>query len=65
MRGLRWTCKSTRKLAKELATHGHAVSHTTVAEELHLQQYKPPGESQDAGGSLPSQQFPASKKGQE
>ena len=31
MRGLRWTCKSTRKLAKELTTHGHAVSHTTVA----------------------------------
>jgi hypothetical protein len=39
MRGLRWTCKSTRKLAKELTTQGHAVSHTTVAEELHLQQY--------------------------
>ena len=35
MRGLRWTCKSTRRLAKELTTHGHAVSHTTVAEELH------------------------------
>lgn len=39
MRGLRWTCKSTRRLATELSSHGHAVSHTTVAEELHLQQY--------------------------
>jgi hypothetical protein len=39
MRGLRWTCKSTRNLARELTAQGHAVSHTTVAEELHLQQY--------------------------
>ena len=39
MRGLRWTCKSTRHLARELTAKGHVVSHTTVAEELHLQQY--------------------------
>jgi hypothetical protein len=39
MRGLRWTCKSTRNLARELTARGHAVSHTTVAEELHLQKY--------------------------
>jgi hypothetical protein len=39
MRGLRWTCKSTRKLARELTTQGHVVSHTTVAEELQRQQY--------------------------
>ena len=39
MCGLRWTCKSTRNLARELTATGHAVSHTTVAEELHLQKY--------------------------
>jgi len=39
MRGLRWTCKSTRQLAKALVAKGHRVSHTTVANELHLQQY--------------------------
>lgn len=31
---LRWTCKSTRKLAKELTAQGHPVSHTVVAELL-------------------------------
>jgi Rhodopirellula transposase DDE domain len=31
---LRWTCKSTRRLAKELTAQGHAVSYTTVAELL-------------------------------
>jgi hypothetical protein len=30
----RWTCKSTRKLAKALAGQGHKVSHTTVAQLL-------------------------------
>ena len=39
MRGLRWTCKSTRQLAKALVAKGHKISHTTVADELHLQQY--------------------------
>ena len=39
MRGLRWTCKSTRQLARALVAKGHRVSHTTVADELHLQQY--------------------------
>ena len=39
MCGLRWTCKSTRQLARALVAKGHKVSHTTVAEELHLQQY--------------------------
>jgi len=34
MSPLRWTCKSTRKLAAELRAQGHAVSHTTVAELL-------------------------------
>src|SRR2546422_11025640 len=31
---LRWTCKSTRKLAEELSSQGHPVSHTTVAQVL-------------------------------
>ncbi len=39
MRGLRWTCKNARQLAKALVAKGHRVSHTTVADELHLQQY--------------------------
>jgi len=32
---LRWTCKSVRKLAAELAAKGHATSHKMVAELLH------------------------------
>jgi hypothetical protein len=32
---LRWTCKSTRKLAAELGRLGHRVSHVTVAALLH------------------------------
>jgi Rhodopirellula transposase DDE domain len=31
---LRWTCKSTRKLAAELTQQGHPISHTTVARML-------------------------------
>jgi len=34
MSPLRWTCKSTRKLAKALAAQGHNVSHTRVAQLL-------------------------------
>jgi transposase len=34
MSPLRWTCKSTRQLARALADTGHVVSHTTVAETL-------------------------------
>src|SRR5207245_8319492 len=34
MSPLRWTCKSTRKLATALASQGHKVSHTTVAQLL-------------------------------
>lgn len=36
---LRWTCKSTRKLAQELKNMGHNVSHTRVAEILRIQGY--------------------------
>jgi transposase len=32
---LRWTCKSLRKLAEELARQGHQVSHQLVSEVLH------------------------------
>ena len=51
MRGLRWTCKSTRHLAGELTAKGHAVSHTTVAEELHLQQYSLKGNRKTQEGA--------------
>ena len=36
---LRWTTKSTRNLAGELAKMGHAVSHSVVAEILHSLKY--------------------------
>ena len=36
---LRWTCKSTRKLAKELTDQGHPVSRTQVANLLRQQGY--------------------------
>jgi len=35
MSPLRWTCKSTRRLADELAHRGYKVSHTVAAEILH------------------------------
>jgi len=51
MRGLRGTCKSTRNLARELTTQGHTVSHTTVAEELHLQKYSLKGNRKTQEGA--------------
>lgn len=36
---LRWTCKSTRRLARELAAQGHPVSRTLVADLLKEQGY--------------------------
>jgi hypothetical protein len=36
---LRWTCKSTRKLATELTAQDHPVSHETVAQILKAQKY--------------------------
>jgi transposase len=36
---LRWTCKSLRKLARELRQQGHKVSHTLVGELLHQLKY--------------------------
>jgi transposase len=32
---LRWTCKSVRKLARELREHGHQLSHELVSQLLH------------------------------
>jgi len=32
MSPVRWTCKSTRRLAKELGRQGHPVSHSTVGQ---------------------------------
>lgn len=39
MSPLRWTCKSTRKLAKELSRQEHKVSHTKVAQLLQSLDY--------------------------
>lgn len=36
---LRWTCKSTRKLAAELTAQDHPVSHETVAQILKAEKY--------------------------
>ena len=51
MSGLRWTCKSTRKLAQELCAQGHTISHTTVAEELHEQKYSLQGNRKTQEGN--------------
>lgn len=42
MSPLRWTCKSTRKLAKALTAQGHQVSHTKVAQLLEDLDYSLP-----------------------
>jgi hypothetical protein len=34
--GLRWTCKSLRRLAAELCAQGHRISHTVVGELLNM-----------------------------
>ena len=36
---LRWTCKSTRTIARQLSKSDHPVSHTKVAQLLHKQNY--------------------------
>ena len=36
---LRWTCKSTRQLSKELVRQGYRVSHVTIADLLHNLDY--------------------------
>lgn len=51
MCGIRWTCKSTRKLAKELCAKGHAVGSTTVGKELRAQKYSLRGNRKTQEGS--------------
>ena len=47
---LRWTCLSTRKLAKELQKKGHQVSHSTVAMLLKKLGYSLQGAKKTLGG---------------
>ena len=51
MRGLRWTCKSTRNLARALVKKGHHLSHTTVAAALHFQHYSLKGNRKTQEGA--------------
>ena len=51
MSPLRWTCKSTRKLAKELSRQGHKVSHTKVAQLLQSLDYSLQGTRKTKEGS--------------
>jgi hypothetical protein len=48
---LRWTCKSTRRLAQELAADGYAVSHRLVAELLHELDYSLQGNRKTKEGA--------------
>jgi len=48
---LRWTCKSTRRLAKELAAEGYQVSHRLVAELLHELDYSLQGNRKTKEGA--------------
>jgi hypothetical protein len=48
---LRWTCKSTRKLAGELTGCGHPVSHETVAQQLRQMNYSLQGNSKSEEGA--------------
>jgi len=51
MRGIRWTCKSTRKLSKELGEKGHVIGSTTVGKELRKQKYSLQGNRKTQEGS--------------
>lgn len=48
---LRWTCKSTRKLAAELTAQDHPVSHETVAQILKTQKYSLQGNRKTQEGN--------------
>ena len=48
---LRWTCKSTRKLALELGVLGYAVSHVLVADLLHELDYSLQGNRKTLEGT--------------
>ena len=51
MSPLRWTCKSTRLLSKELKKKGHSVSHTKVAQLLRALGYSLQGTRKTKEGS--------------
>lgn len=56
---LRWTCKSVRKLAAELQTHGHQVSPQLVSALLHAADYSLQGARQTReGGHHPDRNAP-------
>jgi hypothetical protein len=48
---LRWTCKSSRKLAGELCGMGHKISHVTVSKVLHEMGYSLQGNSKVLEGA--------------
>jgi hypothetical protein len=48
---LRWTCKSTRTLARELTSQGHPVSDSTVRRLLHAADYSLQGNRKTREGS--------------
>jgi hypothetical protein len=50
MSPLRWTCKSTRHLARLLTTQGHPVSHAKVAQLLHALRYSLQGTAKTKEG---------------
>src|SRR5271167_4667342 len=50
MSPLRWTCKSTRELARLLTARGHPVSHVTVAQLLHDLHYSLQGNAKTKEG---------------
>jgi hypothetical protein len=53
MSPLRWTCKSTRRLAKELGQQGHHVSHPTVGQLLKALNYRWHGTRNTREGTSP------------
>ena len=54
MSPLRWTCKGTRRLAKELNMMGHKISRTVVGELLHAQRFSLQGNRKTLeGGQSP------------
>jgi len=48
---LRWTCKSTRKLAQELRHQGHRISHTKISQLLRAMGYSLQGTRKTKEGS--------------
>jgi hypothetical protein len=50
MSPLRWTCKSTRQLARLLTANGHPVSHMKVAQLLHALHYSLQGNAKTQEG---------------